>query len=347
MSFLAAIWITSLVLAAWALMSVMGLVFLRVLRARQLASRSGARTKLEAALRAIIQQPDITPKLPAEMGHFGQGFTLVALDLLTQVDGTVRDRLVELMTLNKTDARLRQGLRTLNQSKRVVAAEALRYFPGTANTNALRQALGDRDGDVRIAAAASLIALGASPALSELIVQLTKGGAMPVRLSQILRDFCAAQPEEVVAIVGQNSLHPFVRAKAVETLAATGDPRHVSAIQSLTLSRVPDLRAAALRAFTKLPNQRSRDAVAMCLRDEIWFVRAAAADAASSLGFYELVPLLVSLVDDEEWWVRFRASEALEKLDSAGRSALRDMAKTGTERQRRAAALVLSKSEAA
>lgn len=344
MSVLLAIWTTSVILALWAVLSVVSLLVLRVLRERQARRRAEMRDRLKASLSALLAEDATVPAKPETTGH---GFLAVALELLMQVEGETRDRLVELMRCNGAEGRLRRALRRLNQSKRIAAAEALRFFPSLENQEALLAALRDKDGDVRIAAAASLIAQGAPVPLGSLLPQLTRKGAMPVRLGQILRDYCDRDADAVAVVARDASLHAFIRAKAVETLAATGDARHVSAIQSLVLSPEPDLRAAALRAFGKLPNPRSRDAIAMCLRDESWFVRAAAADTAGRLGLYELVPLLVPLVDDDEWWVRFRASEALETLDAAGRSALREMAKLGSDRQRRQAALTLSKTEAA
>lgn len=335
---------TSIVLVVWALLAVITLIGLRLLRERRLRRHTRLRLKLMAGLRTLITG---SGNGDAERELTGHGFIAVALDLLLQVDGPTRERLIDLMRRYGADTRLRRGLRGLSQSKRVAAAEALRFFPTPDNQWALNRALADKDADVRIAAAASLIAQDAAPALDVLLPLLTRKRTMPVRLGQILQDYCDRDSNAVAAVAHNTAFHPFVRAKAVETLAATGDPRHVSTIQSLVLSPEPDLRAAALRAFGKLPNTISSDAVAMCLRDESWFVRAAAADTAGALGFYHLVPLLAPLVDDDEWWVRFRASEALEALDGAGRAALREMAKLGSSRQRRQAALTLSKTGAA
>jgi HEAT repeat protein len=347
MSALQIIWTVSILLAAWAVLSVASLLVLRVVRERRLRRHGELRDRLKARVLALVEQSTGGVSEPdgAALGH---GFVAVALDLLMQLEGEPRDRLIALMRKRNVDGRLRQALQRFNQSKRQTAAEALRFFPSDTNRRALDHALHDKDTEVRLAAAASLIAQGVVPPLTALLPHLTRNGkAMPVRLGQILRDYCERDPEAVVATVRDRAIHPFIRAKAVETLAGNGNPAHVSAIQPLVLSPEPDLRAAAVRAFAKLPNPRSRDAIAMCLRDESWFVRAAAADTAGRLGLYELVPLLVPLVDDEEWWVRFRASEALETLDAAGRAALREMAKIGSDRQRRQAALTLSKTEAA
>jgi HEAT repeat protein len=158
-----------------------------------------------------------------------------------------------------------------------------------------------------------------------------------------LRDCCEHHPNAVIAVARHESAHPSIRAMAVETLAASRDAFHVAVVQNLVLAPEANLRAAVLRAFAKHPTLKSRDMIVLSLRDENWFVRAAAADTAGKLELYDLVPLIVPLVDDEQWWVRFRASEALEKLNAAGRRALRQMAKHGSDRQRRQAALTLSK----
>jgi|CXWL01.1.fsa_nt_gi HEAT repeat protein len=342
MTLLQGIWTLSILLAIWALLSVFSLIIVRVFRERRLSRQAAICASLRADLITHIAMKSEDPLAEAALDR--PGFITVALDLLMQIDGESRRRLVDLMHRRKIDDRLRHGLRHLNQSKRVTAAEALSYFPSHETRNVLLRALRDRDLDVRLAAAASLVNLNVAPPLAELLPALArKGHGIPVRLGQILRDYCELDPDAVIATVRQRSLHPFIRAKAVETLAATGDSRHISAIQSLVLAPEPDLRAAALRALARLPDAKSRDAIALCLRDKSWFVRAAAADTAGRLGLYDLVPLIAPLVDDEQWWVRFRASEALENLDAAGRSALRKMARQGTDRQRRQATLTLTK----
>lgn len=255
-----------------------------------------------------------------------------------------REQLVDLMNRRRVDKRLRRALRWSKQAKRITAADALRFFPSPETRTALRRALRDKSLDVRLSAASSLIEINAAPPLGELLRTVAfHGRCAPARLEPILRHYCEQQPSAVVAAARQKSLHPLIRAKAVETLAATGNGCHVAAIERLVAAPEADLRAAVLRAFGKHASPKSREAIALSLRDENWFVRATAADAAGRLGLYELVPQIVPLVDDEQWWVRFRASEALEKLDTVGRQALRKITKTGSIRQRRQAALTLSK----
>lgn len=342
MNLLQGIWTVSILLAIWALLAVFSLIVVRVFRERRVSRQAAICASLREKVITHIAMRSEDPMAEAALDR--PGFITVALDLLMQIDGESRSRLVALMHRRNIENRLRHGLRQMNQSKRVTAAEALRYFPSHETRNALLRALRDRDLDVRLAAASSLVSLNVAPPLGELLAAIAhKGHAIPVRLGQILRDYCEKHPDAVIAVVRQKSLHPFIRAKAIETLAATGDSRHISAIQSLVLAPEPDLRAAALRAFARLSDLKSRDAIALCLRDKSWFVRAAAADTAGRLGLYDLVPLIVPLVDDEQWWVRFRASEALENLDAAGRGALRKIAKQGTDRQRRQAALTLTK----
>lgn len=239
---------------------------------------------------------------------------------------------------------LYRQLQGFGRQKRVAAAESLRFFPSDATRLALSRALRDRSIDVRLAAAGSLAKVGAAPQLDDLLPPLSRHTSWtPERLTRLLGDYCEHLPNAVIALARDVKQPPRIRVKAIEALAAAGDRRHAAAVQNLVLTSEPEIRVAVLRALAKLSNSRSRDAVTLCLRDKSWFVRATAADTAGALGMQELVPLIVSLMDDEHWWVSFRASEALEKLDTAGRTALRRIAKQGSPRQRRQAALTLTK----
>jgi HEAT repeat protein len=331
-----------MILAVWAVLSVLSLLVLRLIRERRMRRLAELRTRLKKNVSSLIAGSGGPADYERVAGQ--HGFTSVALDLLMELDGAPRARLVAMMRRRQVDGRLQQGLRRLNQAKRLAAAEALLFFPSPQTREALLAALRDRDLDVRLAAAASLVKQNAAPPLDELLPLLTrKGRGMPLRLGQILRDYGEHEPGAVIAAARDATLHPFIRAKAVETMAVVKGGRLMSALQSLVMSPEPDIRAAVLRSIGKAPSENSRDAVALCLRDQSWFVRAAAADAAGRLGLYELAPVIVPLVDDDLWWVRFRASEALERLDAVGRRALQEMAKHGSDRQKRQAGLALSK----
>ncbi len=342
MTFLQAIWTVSMILAVWALLSVFSLLVVRLIRERRQRRHAAVRARLKTNVRSLFTEHG----QPADYERIaGQnGFTAVALELLMELDGGSRARLVAFMRQRGIDGRLRQGLRRANQAKRLAAAEGLMFFPSPQTCAALERALRDRDLDVRLAAAASLVAQDATPPLDVLLPLLTRGGrGMPARLGQILRDYGERHPGGVIATARDQKLHPFIRAKAVETIAVIKGGCWMYSVHALVSAPEPDIRAAVLRGIGKAPSENARVVVAHCLRDPSWFVRAAAADAAGRIGLYELVPAIVRLVDDEQWWVRFRATEALERLDAVGRKALRDMAKFGSDRQKRQAQLTLSK----
>lgn len=336
------LWTALPVIAVCATLTVVGLVLVRIVRKRRAHRQTASCEALRANLIAYIATKSEDPLVEAELDR--SGFVAVALHLLTQIDGVSREQLVDLMHRRTVDKRLRRALRWSTQAKRIAAAGALRFFPSPETRNVLRRALHDNNLEVRLTAASSLIEINAAPPLNELLPAVAYNGrCAPARLEPILRYYCERQPSAVVAAARQRSLHPLIRAKVIETLASTDGGPHVAAIQSLVAAPEADLRAAVLRAFGKHADPKSREAIALSLRDENWFVRATAADAAGRLGLLELVPQIVPLVDDEQWWVRFRASEALEKLDPVGRRALRQITKTGSIRQRRQAALTLSK----
>ncbi|NOT40949.1 MAG: HEAT repeat domain-containing protein [Alphaproteobacteria bacterium] len=300
---------TSIVIAACLAIALIGLTAVRAMRKNQ--------DRIERPLRAALRKRLICHLVSRSDDTFveaaldGPGFLPVALQLLMQIEGVSRARLVEVMRRRNADSRLQRRLRRSSHTERLAAAKGLRFFPSRDTNNALLRALHDPDVNVQLAAAESLFSQESPPPLAQILAAFARTGRrQPARLDPVLRVCCEHHPSAFAAA-----------AKAPEAC----------------------IRAAALRALSKHSCAKSYGAVAQGLRDKSWFVRAAAADAAGRLGIYELVPSIIALVDDEHWWVRFRASEALEKLDSIGRNALRKIADRGSDRQRRQAALTLTK----
>ena len=164
MSVLQESWLTtSSSLAAIALLVVLSVIVMRAFRAwrsrKQDTRHNAFRTSVLLHITARADGPTSEAILASP------NFVAVAPSLLTQVDDASRKYLIDLMRRHEIDDHFRRGLRHLNRAKRIAAAEALRFFPSHETRNALLRTLRDKDVDMRLAAAASLIHLDAAPPL--------------------------------------------------------------------------------------------------------------------------------------------------------------------------------------
>jgi len=342
MGLLVLIWTVSIGLSLSALLAVLVLILARVVRHWRDASRATIKCELMQAL--MLAAEGKSSRLPTlRLGHREQGILIGAgIEFLDLAQGVRALRIVQVLTACGINEVLARWITSPNPLRRATAAEALAFFADHDGRLALTQALSDVDHDVRLAAAASLIKLGAAPPLSQLVAVLGERDTPSARLAQILHLVFEQHPGEVLGLAQDEKLSAFVRSKAVEAIAATGDVSLLLHLTTLAADRDADVRTAAIRGLGRLSHRDAVHAIARAFGDKAWFVRAAAAEAVGRAGFYELVPALTTLVDDNVWWVRFRASEALVALDEAGRSALRRLAAQHNGRASRAAAAALA-----
>lgn len=326
MSALTVIWSVSIALSLTAVAAMALLILTRIVR--ELRSADRARIKRELT-KALLLAAECRPSpLPTRgLSRREQGILIGAgIELLDLVHGAMAFRIVQvLMECGIRDV-LARWIKSPNPLRRAAAAEALAHVADNDGRDALLRALEDPDHDVRLAAAASLVKLGAAPPLNQLVATLSSHGTPSARLSQILGLIFQQHPGEVLGLALNVKLSSFVRSKAIDTLAGTGELEMLRHLIALSRDADADVRTAAIRGLGRLSHPDSAQALESAFSDDAWFVRAAAAEAAGRVGLYELAPALSSLVEDKVWWVRFRASEALVALDEAGRSALRRLA---------------------
>ena len=342
MSALGLIWTASLVLSIWAVLAMGLLMVTRIVRTWRAATRDKIKSEMtrELLLAADGKSCGLTAR---RLSRREQGIlTGAGIELLDLVRGTMASRIIQTLTDCGINAVLARWIRSSNPLRRAAAAEALAHFADHDGLAALSRALTDADHDVRLAAGASLVKLGAAPPLGELVKTLCAHGTPSARLGQILGLTFLQHPGEVFGLAQDTMLSSFVRSKAVETLAAAGDSATLPHLIALARDDDADVRTAAIRGLGRLLNPGAGETIACAFADPAWFVRAAAAEAAGRMGLYESVPALTTLVDDSVWWVRFRASEALAVLGEAGRSALRRLAAQHGGRASRAAAAALA-----
>ena len=342
MSILTAIWLASLLLAASAITAMSALIAMRIVRTLRDNTRANLKRALTQALLAAAEDEAKFSRLAKLSIHRRAILTEASVELLDLVRGAMAHRIVDVLMRAGVGEILDRWMKSSNPLRRAAAAEAMAHFADRAGLQGLNRALHDRDADVRLAAAGSLIKLGAAPPLPNLLQQLLDHGTPSARIAQILGLIVDRHPGEVLRLAQESAGGAFLRAKAIETLAGTGDYTMLPDVIALSEDADADVRAAAIRSLAKLAHPMARDTIARAFDDQAWFVRAAAAEAAGKLGLYDLVPILTTLVDDPIWWVRFRASEALVALDEAGRAALRNIAAKSRGRSAHAVATALA-----
>ena len=339
MSGLAALWLLSLGIAAAALLIMAGLLAARLLLGRLGSAREAERKRLIPLLLGTGSE--------GKLGRSGRGDPLASLlvEMIQLVRGSDRERFVETATRLGVPARLRHDLNSGSPRVRLAAAEALAEFGDEASVERLEAALGDSNGDVRLSAALSLASLGRAPPARILVDRLGIGTSENSLLTvALMRDLAAQRPDEVKALVLDDSVPTGAKAAAIEALSSSADYSLVPVIATLAATAGPDDPALPryLKALGEFAHPAAERAVRRCLGSPSWEVRAAAAEAAGRIALAALAPHLAQLLSDPEWWVRFRAGEALSRLGEPGAALLREAAAAAPGPARQAAALTLA-----
>lgn len=346
MAWLALLWAYALVLVAISIAGMTTLILRRIMRECADARRSRNRQALIVALLA----PNVEPS--------GRAASLIALDgetaaetlleVLTLVRGSDRERIIETAKEKGAPAILRKQLANGCVRRRILAAEALGFFPGPQTLRALRQAEHDGDARVQVAALKSMVELGAPSVIEHLLARMpSEGGRRLSSLVGVLRMAVASKPDEAISALSCPGLPTPVRIALIDSLAATHANEGIDVIAALTNDDNLEIRAAAIQALGLLAHPSCAPIIAKALGDQDWRIRLKAAEAAGRLGLVDFSEPLCALLADKIWWVRFRASEALAALGEKGIAALRTAASVGQDSAGRTAALALLERAAA
>lgn len=334
------IWDLSLLLAGAALAVMCLLVLLR-------AMTTWRRDRLLAARRRLAPLLLDTSAAPGEglEGIADSVVTQLTLDLIQLVRGAERIQFIGKAAELGVPDRLRRQLRSLSRRRRMIAVQGLALFDDTLSREALLDTLGDRDDEIRLAAALALGRGDSRPGLDELVARLgLRDDRSSLLTISLFRHYANEAPDEVQALVLDNDLPLSVRLAAIEALAVSGDYRLVPAIVELGL-RAPDDSEELpryLHALGRIGHPAAREAVLAGLASSSMPARVAAAGAAGRIALLESADQLADLLDAPEWWVRFRSAEALLQLGDAGVARLREAATSGGELAREAAATMLA-----
>jgi HEAT repeat protein len=329
MGFLTAIWMLSLVLSGTALTAVGAVMVLRwadTRRDRRSTARRGV--ALERLMAFLDGRADGAAVLAAAGGR-----TDVAADLVRELVGIVagddRERLVALLVVWDAPGRLLPALRARDRRRRREAAAALGLFDRDDVVAALRRALGDRDPEVRLAAARSLVEAGRPPPLDDLARAIVAGGG-PVSQEWrgVFRRIAADGPDDFSAMTKADRPRD-VRLFAIDALGRAAADGTLARLIDLFADPDVEIRAAALRALAVIGHPAATDVVRAGFADPAWEVRTQAAVTAGRIGLPDLNAVLEHQLHDGVWWPRYRAGQALARLGDDGLARLRALRDAG------------------
>lgn len=338
MTTLFALWWVSLAIAATALIIMLGLVIGRVISGRVKRSREVERKRLVPVLlgSGVTRQVSWRSR---------RSLTDLSIELIRLVRGSDRERFVETATSLGVPERLRHRLRSGSSRVRLSATEALAEFGDTRSIQHLHAALRDRSPDVRLSAALALAEIHAAPPALDLVRMLGIGTRENSLLTRgLFREIALAHPDEIKALILDESVPASARATAIEILSASGDYTLVPVVAGLAGAASPcdpDL-PRYLRALGEFGHPAGRKVVVKGLSSSDWDVRAAAAEAAGRIGLAEAAPQLAALLHDGTFWVRLQAGEALIRLGEDGIALLKQVAGSAREPGHTAADTILA-----
>jgi HEAT repeat protein len=229
------------------------------------------------------------------------------------LDGEAKGAIVAFFEQRGLVDRQARDLRSRRAWRRARAAHVLGDIGSLAAVPELIGALGDKDAEVRSAAARSLGRLRAQSAVGPLVDALS-AGRLPV--SAVGGAQLAIGPVAVDEVAAMSRARgTTVRRLAVELIAQRGEPRHAPLLLAALDDPVPDVRAKACRAAGRIGSQALLERLTGMLDDRSASVRAAAASALGIAGGLQAGEPLLYLARWDEFNPARAAARALAQID--------------------------------
>lgn len=340
MTALLVLWQSSLVLCAIGLFALGVLLFARTITGRRDGRRSLERARaMPLLLQGALDSAAQPPRRAIERIEIMR----LTMELVEMVRGPDREVLLANAAALGVKESLRQSSRSRMAKDRLLAAEALAWFPEEADR--VREMLDDSNPDVRLGAALALAQSGAAPPVRELIRRLGLGTTeRSLLVVQLMRDLVETDAPGVEGVLDDWRLPDALRLAAIDALAATGRIEHTPLMCWMAVANEEDrnLLVRVYRALGRIGHPDGHRAIMRGIDHEAWQVRAAAAQAAGASAYVGSCSKLGELLGDPEWWVRFRAGEALFRLGAGGRDMLKEVASDGSGFAREAAIATLA-----
>jgi HEAT repeat protein len=206
------------------------------------------------------------------------------------------------------DARSHRGWRRLR------ALVALGRTRAPEGIPALAESLNDPALETRLAALRGLGRMACPEAAKEMLSWLLDVGmqvpALPLQMALI--QCCTERPQILLPYL-QNADGPL-REVLGRVVGEVATPALAEDLLPFVDDTLPELRAAAARAFSNMNATMALDILSELSRDTVWFVRLRAIVSIGQLGQGGAVPTLLRGLTDSHRLVRLRAAEGLVKL---------------------------------
>lgn len=320
------LWALILMLIAVVMALLAGLALGRLVSTVLERRRAARRQALMTRVLAHLDQPEGSEIAGAAPGpHLAADFASVLREVAGLVRGGSRARLIALARDLGMVEHLLVRLGHWQAGVRAAAARDLHLFDEPRILGELRARLVDQSYEVRLAAARSLVQMGAVEEVAALIPPLAghEGRAPPRRLGRLFFELARSHGTQVVDVV-RSDMPAAVRELALEALVAAPDIGPIVAIRAVAGDVEPTVRAAGFRTLARLGHPAARHAIERGLRDPVAEVRIEALRCAARLGLEALVPGMRRLLEDDVWRVRKASVDALGRLGEVGRAALRE-----------------------
>lgn len=318
------IWSTALVLAAVCLATLAGLTGHRAYRSVTGGRAEARRQRICAEVLAHLEEQVPLAAVRHALEARGAGeFMPILRELAEIVRGKSRGRLI---ALGRELGVVTQVVRALDHWRapdRARAAHDLQLFDEPRVVAALRARLADRSYQVRLAAAQSMVRLGAIDDLTALLHQLSgPGGRAPPRtLGRVFRELAPTHGPELAQLV-RSDAPAVIREHALDALGTVADIGGAAAIRAIASDPAKEVRIAGLRALARSAHPAAGRAIGRALNDPEAVVRIEAARFAGQLGLESAIDDLSRLLEDDSFRVRRAGAQALSRLGGAGRAAL-------------------------
>lgn len=323
-----------LLVAAGAFVTVSLAAMAALLVARLFRERVGAReARMRSATRGVfLEAMRGGPQMAAALAPLRPRPALVAealLEIASLVRGSERERMLDALLENGFLNCLLSA--AVQGRSRQLCVEAIGVFPRTAAEPTLRLLLKDRDGAIRLAAAAGLLAIEAPLSVSAVLDMTPISDGHSGLMGELVRRVVCSDPAGGQAALSRSDLSPLTRALLLDSLGTGGDYSSISILLSHVDFPEVTVRAAAVLSLGRLMHPKGREAIALALDDPHWCVRAAACHAIGLGSFDTLLGPLAARLSDSVWSVRRQAAEAMKAMGAVGRLQLEGVSREAAD----------------